>query len=64
MKSAIKKRLSQLIFTLQEGFIERDTAVRLTLLSLLNGEYLLLIGVSNDFSISGKIFFKKSFLYQ
>ncbi len=41
---ALKKNLSRLIVSLQQGFIERDTAVRLALLSLLAGEHLLLIG--------------------
>lgn len=40
----LKQRLSQLIITIQQGFIERDTAVRLALLSLLAGEHLLLVG--------------------
>ena len=40
----LKKRLAHLINTLQHGFIERDTAVRLALLSLLSGEHLLLVG--------------------
>lgn len=44
MKQPLKKRLSQLINILQEGFIERDMAIRLALLSLLAGEHLILIG--------------------
>ncbi len=42
--SALKIRLSALIHSLQKGFIERETAVRLALLSLLSGEHILLIG--------------------
>ncbi len=42
--SALKIRLSVLIHSLQKGFIERETAVRLALLSLLSGEHILLIG--------------------
>ncbi len=41
---ALKNKLSELIVYLQEDFIERSTAVRLALLSLLAGEHLLIIG--------------------
>ena len=44
-QARLKQRLSKLIQSLQDGFIERDTAVRLALLSLLSGEHLLLVGV-------------------
>ncbi len=40
----LKPRLNKLIHALQDGFIERETAVRLALLALLSGEHILLIG--------------------
>jgi MoxR-like ATPase len=40
----LKKRIAQLLGVLQQGFIERNTATRLALLSLLSGEHLLLFG--------------------
>ncbi len=40
----LKARLNQLVLSLQDGFIERETAVRLALLSLLSGEHILLVG--------------------
>ncbi len=42
----LKSRLNKLIHSLQDGFIERETAVRLALLALLSGEHILLIGTS------------------
>lgn len=42
--SPLKARLNKLILALQDGFIERETAVRLALLSLLCGEHILLVG--------------------
>ena len=40
----LKYRLEQALEFLQYGFIERDTALRLALLSLISGEHLLIIG--------------------